>query len=109
MYENVFVTRTFSKLFSLAGARLGYVVGCQNGIELVQKLCTPHNVNAFAQLFARKIIETPGMIEQLVHKYKEGRKYLEEMLQKIPIYIMVNMGILSLLNQKVTCGLLLNR
>lgn len=82
MYENVFVTRTFSKLFSLAGARLGYVVGCQNGIELVQKLCTPHNVNAFAQLFARKIIETPGMIEQLVHKYKEGRKYLEEMLQK---------------------------
>ena len=45
--EHVFVTRTFSKLFSLAGCRLGYVAGWSEGIKMVQKLCTPHNTNAF--------------------------------------------------------------
>lgn len=75
-HEHVFVTRTFSKLFSLAGARLGYVAGCPKGIEIVQKLATPHNVNAFALLFAREIMETPGMVEELVASHAEGRDYI---------------------------------
>jgi len=74
--EHVFVTRTFSKLFSLAGCRLGYVAGWPEGIAMVQKLCTPHNVNAFAMLFAKRIFETPGMVEGLVAKYREGRDFL---------------------------------
>lgn len=35
-YEHIFVTRTFSKLFSLAGCRLGYVVGWQERIKVVE-------------------------------------------------------------------------
>ncbi len=78
--EHIFVTRTFSKMFSLAGARLGYVVGWPEGVKMVQKLCTPHNVNAFAQLFAQSIIETPGMIDNLIEKHQEGRDYLQNEL-----------------------------
>lgn len=74
--EHIFVTRTFSKLFSLAGCRLGYVVGWPEGIKMVQKLCTPHNVNAFAMLFAKKIIQKPGMIDELIRLQKEGKDYL---------------------------------
>lgn len=80
--KHIFITRTFSKLFSLAGARLGYVVGWPEGIALLQKMCTPHNVNIFAELFAQKIIETPGMIEALIQKHREGRDYLEDALTK---------------------------
>jgi len=74
--EHVFVTRTFSKLFSLAGCRLGYVAGWPRGIEMVQKLCTPHNVNAFSMLFAQAVFETPGMVDGLIEKFREGREYL---------------------------------
>lgn len=74
--EHIFVTRTFSKLFSLAGCRLGYVVGWPEGIKMVQKLCTPHNVNAFGMLFAKKIIETDGMINGLINIQLEGKEYL---------------------------------
>lgn len=81
--RHVLVTRTFSKLFSMAGARLGYVVGCPEEIELVQKLCTPHNVNAFAELFAQKIIETPGMIDELIEKHNNGREYLKKNLSDL--------------------------
>ena len=74
--RHVFVTRTFSKLFSMAGCRLGYVVGHPDDIKYVQKFCTPHNTNAFAMLFAEKILTTPGMVESLVSKFQEGRNYL---------------------------------
>ena len=75
-HDHVFITRTFSKLFSLAGCRLGYVVGWPEGVKMVQKLCTPHNTNAFAMLFAEKIIETPSVLQSLIDKFNEGRKYL---------------------------------
>ena len=74
--EHVFVTRTFSKLFSLAGCRLGYVAGWSDGVKMVQKLCTPHNTNAFAMRFAEAILETPGMLDSLIEKFNEGRNYL---------------------------------
>lgn len=81
--KHIFVTRTFSKLFSLAGCRLGYVVGWPEGIKMVQKLSTPHNTNAFAMAFAQKIIETDGMIDKLVALHKEGKDYLiQELLNK---------------------------
>ena len=74
--EHIFVTRTFSKLFSMAGARLGYVLGWPEGIKLVQKMCTPHNTNAFAMKIAEAVLTTPGLIDELITKYQEGRKYL---------------------------------
>ena len=80
--EHIFVTRTFSKLFSLAGCRLGYVVGWPEGIKMVQKLCTPHNVNAFAMKFAKAIIQKPGMIDKLIQLQKEGKDYLIQALKE---------------------------
>ena len=70
-----------SKLFSLAGCRLGYIVGKSEGIKLIQKLCTPHNVNAFGIRFAERIIDTEGMVDSLVNKQLEGKKYLVDSLK----------------------------
>lgn len=78
--RRVLVTRTFSKLFSMAGCRLGFVCGHPKDIQYVQKFCTPHNTNALAMLLAQKILTTPGMIDELVMKFNEGRKYLINML-----------------------------
>lgn len=80
--EHIFVTRTFSKLFSMAGCRLGYVAGWSEGIKMVQKMCTPHNTNAFAMAFAEAALTTPGILEELISKFNEGRKYLIDMLDK---------------------------
>lgn len=80
--RRVLVTRTFSKLFSIAGCRLGYVCGHPEDIKYVQKFCTPHNTNAFAMLFAEKILTTPGMLDELIKKFNGGRNYLIEALDK---------------------------
>ncbi len=78
--DHVFITRTFSKLFSMAGCRLGYVVGWPSGIEMVQKLCTPHNTNAFAMKFAETILQTPGVLDTLICNFNKGREYLVDWL-----------------------------
>lgn len=80
--EHVFVTRTFSKLFSLAGCRLGYVAGWPEGVKMVQKLCTPHNTNAFAMKFAEEIITHPEVLQSLIDNFKKGRQYLIDTLDE---------------------------
>ena len=80
--EHVLLTRTFSKVFSLAGCRLGYCVGNAKDIELVQKLCTPHNVNMFGLKFAYEIMNTPGMVEELVRVQLEGKNHLINTLRE---------------------------
>jgi histidinol-phosphate aminotransferase len=80
--EHVFITRTFSKLFSMAGCRLGYVAGWPEGVKMVQKLCTPHNTNAFAMRFAEAVLETPGMLDSLITNFTAGRKYLTDWLDQ---------------------------
>ena len=80
--DHVLLTRTFSKVFSLAGGRLGYVVGKKYDVEIVQKLATPHNVNAFGMAFAQALIEKDGMIDELVEKQLTGKQHLIDTLQE---------------------------
>lgn len=74
--EHVFVVRTFSKLFSLAGLRLGCVIGQKKDVKVIQNLCTPHNTNAIAMLFAQRIIEKEGFLEGMISRQLEGKKHL---------------------------------
>ncbi len=80
--RHILVTRTFSKLFSMAGCRLGYVAGHPEDVKYVQKYCTPHNINAFAMLCAERILTTNGMVEELINKFYDGRNYLMKELDK---------------------------
>lgn len=41
-----------------------------------------HNTNAFAMLFAEKVLTTPGMLDSLITKFNGGRKYLVDSLDK---------------------------
>lgn len=79
---HVFIVRTFSKLFSLAGLRLGYVVGQPEDVKTVSHLCTPHNTNAVAMLFAQRILEKEGFLDSIIKKQLDGKQYLIETLKK---------------------------
>jgi len=107
--DNVFLTRTFSKLFSLAGCRLGYAVGKAEGIEMIQKLCTPHNVNAFGMRFAQAIMEKEGMIDELVRKQLEGKKYLVDTLRAKGYQVIANEGNFVFIKPNTDAGTVVKR
>ena len=47
-YDNVFIVRSFSKDFGLAGLRLGYVISAEENIKVLDKVISPYSVNAAA-------------------------------------------------------------
>ncbi len=81
-YENVVVLRTFSKLFSMAGVRVGYAIGNKLPISYMENAEGSYNVNTVGILFAEAILKQPEIIERLIDVEKEGKTYLIERLQE---------------------------
>jgi histidinol-phosphate aminotransferase len=51
-YENLLISRSFSKAYGLAGLRLGYGVSSSHLIEVMNRIRQPFNVNNLAQIAA---------------------------------------------------------
>lgn len=81
-YDNLLILRTFSKLFSMAGLRIGYVSGDARLIEYIEKAESTFNVNTVAILFACEALKEKRLIDQLAETEREGRLWLTEKLQE---------------------------
>lgn len=79
-YDNVLVLRTFSKLFAMAGVRVGYVIGNEAPIRYMDNAEGSYNVNTLGVLFAEAILKKPEIIQRLIDSEKAGKSYLVEQL-----------------------------
>ncbi len=80
-YDHVVVLRTFSKLLSLAGCRMGYMVSNPQIIEYVFHVRPSFEVNSVALKFGERLLERPEMIESLQREMQEGKDWLVEELR----------------------------
>jgi histidinol-phosphate aminotransferase len=81
-YKNLIVLRSFSKIFGMAGARLGYAVACPEIINSLKKVKPTFDVNGLAVKLAIGIMDNPKIIKTLVKNAKEGKDYLCKQLSK---------------------------
>lgn len=81
-YDNLLVLRTFSKVFSMAGLRIGYVAGGTALIEIIEKAESTFNVNNIAILFAEEVIRNRELTADLIETEREGRRWLAARLQE---------------------------
>lgn len=63
-YENLVILRTFSKAFSLAGVRVGYLLGNERVLREFKKVRQPYSVDAVSQAIARVIYENRAQFEK---------------------------------------------
>ncbi len=56
-YPNLVVFRTFSKMFALAGLRIGYLAGSLEVVEVMRRTCVVYSVNTLAQEAALATME----------------------------------------------------
>ena len=80
-YDNLLLLRTFSKLFSMAGLRIGYVSGTPQLIDYIEKAESTFNVNNIAILFAQEVIQNQELIDRLADTECKGRMWLVEQLK----------------------------
>lgn len=81
-HDNVVLIRTFSKLFSVAAVRLGFIVGPAELVKYVWNVRPTFDTNSVALKFGEKLLTEPGLCEKLVAIEKEGREYLLESLKE---------------------------
>lgn len=72
----VVVLRTFSKIYGLAGLRIGYGIASTELINNMNKVRQPFNVNSLAQIGARVALNDRKHVEMSRENNKKGIDYL---------------------------------
>jgi len=71
-YPNLVVTRTFSKIYGLAGLRIGYAVSSPELCELFNRVRQPFNGNSLALAAARAALDDTGFVARSRQSNLEG-------------------------------------
>lgn len=80
---NLIVMRTFSKIYGLAGVRLGYGVGRADFIAELEKIRQPFNVNAIAQAGALAALDDQEHAERTKRITSRGLKLYGRAFRKM--------------------------
>ncbi|MFQ5455576.1 MAG: histidinol-phosphate transaminase [Nitrospirota bacterium] len=84
-WRNIIVLRTFSKIYGLAGLRIGYGIGNEEYISCMNKVRQPFNVNSLAQKAGRAAISDNRHLARSIDVNNKGKRYLYRAFEEIGI------------------------
>ncbi len=84
-YPNLFVSRTFSKVYGLAGMRFGCVFSQAANIAYLHKAQSPYSVNSVAAIAARAAVRDRAYIDNYVAEVLAARDMLRAGLDRLGI------------------------
>jgi len=85
-YNNVFILRTFSKIYGLAALRIGWGFGDKNIIDALNSIKPPFNVNEIAQLCAIEALKDNKFINKSIKHNLYWSKKIKKSLEEFGIY-----------------------
>jgi histidinol-phosphate aminotransferase len=83
--HNLIALRTFSKLYGLAGLRIGYAVANGDLIGLMERVREPFPVNRIAQAAALAALRDEKHVEKVIRANEEGKAFLYEQFKRLKI------------------------
>jgi histidinol-phosphate aminotransferase len=82
-FPRMLVLRTFSKLYGLAGLRVGYGLADAALIDFMNRVRQPFNVNTLAQAGARAALDDVDFVNQTLELIRSGLSFLYRELDKL--------------------------
>ena len=79
-FPNIIILRTFSKIYGLAGLRIGYGISSKEVIAVMNKAREPFNVNRLAQSAALAALDDQSFLLNSIKINHEGKAYLYKQL-----------------------------
>jgi histidinol-phosphate aminotransferase len=77
-HDNVLVTRTFSKIYGLAGERIGWATGAPHLVATLNRIRLPFNVSSNGQAMALAALADQGFVEHSrLHNLAERTRFAE--------------------------------
>ncbi|MCD6318176.1 histidinol-phosphate transaminase [Candidatus Aerophobetes bacterium] len=83
--KNLIILRTFSKIYGLAGLRIGYGIAKKEIIDILNRARPPFNVNSLAQIAALASLSDIEHLHRSKKLVKEGKKFLYHSLKEMEI------------------------
>jgi len=84
-YPNLFVSRTFSKAFGMAGMRIGCLFSQPANIAHLHKAQSPYSVNMLAAIAAQAAVQDVAFVERYAAEVLESRQILGGGLERLGI------------------------
>jgi len=75
-YDNLIVVRSLTKVFGLAGLRIGYCVASKDVVDILQRVKVPWSVNALAQIAGVEALNDSEYLEKSRSLIEEERSFL---------------------------------
>lgn len=91
-YKNLIITRTFSKLYGLAGLRIGYSISDPDIANLLHRVRLPFNANSMAMAAAIAALDDKEHQEKSLEVNKNGKIYLEQALTTMGFHFIPSAG-----------------
>jgi len=91
-FENVIITRTFSKAYGLAGLRIGWSYSSEKVALILNKVKGPFNTQSISQEMAIVALEDKEYLRKVIINNQETKQWFEEELKKIHINIRPSEG-----------------
>ncbi|HLB93386.1 MAG TPA: histidinol-phosphate transaminase [Terriglobales bacterium] len=82
-HSNLFVGRTFSKAYGLAGLRLGVLIGEAEQISFLRRFGLPFNVNSLVLACLEEALADQAFVREHVAQVKQGRARLEDLFREL--------------------------
>ena len=82
-YPNLFILRSFTKLFGLTGLRVGYGIASKEIVDVLLCAKIPWNLNCLGQSAAIVALNDDEHLQRTYRLIREEKKYLLEGLSKI--------------------------
>ncbi|MGC9292681.1 MAG: histidinol-phosphate transaminase [Acidobacteriaceae bacterium] len=82
---NLFVARTFSKAYGLAGLRIGMLAGHPDAMRYVRKVSSPYNVNSVALACLPEALADEAYLNWYAEEVRMAREGLESSLQQLRV------------------------
>ena len=100
-FDNLLITKTFSKIHGLASIRVGYGIANPSLIEVLNRIRQPFNVNTIAQAMACVAINDHAHIRQSIELNSQQYEFLFDKLSKLGLECIPSVGTLLLLKVKL--------
>lgn len=81
--KNLLILRSLTKIFAIAGLRLGYLIGHTKVINRIARFQHPWNVNSLAQLVGQEIVKDKKYMRQSQDLICKEKEYLFDNLSRI--------------------------
>lgn len=88
IYDNLIITRTFSKAAGLAGLRVGYIVAGVELAPLLYRFRPMYEVNSIAVLFALELLDNWVEVAKYISEADAGKKHLIKELKAFSLDIL---------------------